>query len=62
LVRLNIDGLAYDLDGLSPEARQHIANINLVDQEIARLQVQTGIAQTARSAWLMPRIAQKGSE
>jgi hypothetical protein len=37
----------YDLDKLSEPARQHAMNIEIVDQEIRRLQVQLMIYQTA---------------
>ncbi len=39
------------MDKLSGEARQQAMNINLVDQEIRRLQVQLTIYQTARNAY-----------
>jgi len=48
---VTIDGRDFDLDKLSGEARQQAMNINLVDQEIRRLQVQLTICQTARNAY-----------
>ena len=40
MAHVTIDGRDFDLDRLSGEARQQAMNINLVDQEIHRLQVQ----------------------
>ena len=48
---VTIDGRDYELDKLSGEARQQANNINLVDQEIRRLQFQLAICQTARNAY-----------
>ena len=39
MAHVTIDGRDFDLDKLSGEARQKAMNINLVDQEIRRLQV-----------------------
>jgi hypothetical protein len=47
---VTIDGRDYELDKLSEPARQQAININLVDQEIRRLQFQLAICQTARNA------------
>lgn len=49
---LEIDGKKYPIDSLSDQAKAQIDNVRVTDQEIARLQVQLGIAQTARSAYL----------
>ena len=48
---VTIDGRDFDLDKLSEPARQQAMNINLVDQEIRRLQFQLKICQTARTAY-----------
>jgi hypothetical protein len=48
---VTIDGRDFELDKLSGPARQQALNINLVDQEIRRLQVQLAIGQTARNAY-----------
>ena len=48
---VTIDGRDFELDKLSEPARQQVVNINLVDQEIRRLQVQLKICQTARNAY-----------
>jgi len=49
--KVTIDGTEYALDSLSENARNQIANLRVTDQEIARLQQQIGIAQTARLAY-----------
>ena len=46
-----IDGTEYDLDTLSDAARSQLTNIQVTDQEIARLQQRLAIAQTARQAY-----------
>lgn len=48
---VTIDGRDFDLDKLSGEARQQAANIQVVDEEIRRLQVRLKIFQTARNAY-----------
>ncbi len=48
---LQINGKDYAVSSLSDAARVQIVNIQAVDAEIARLQVQMGIAQTARNAY-----------
>jgi hypothetical protein len=51
MAHVTIDGRDFDLDKLSGEARQQAMNVNLVDQEIRRLQVLLKICQTARNAY-----------
>jgi hypothetical protein len=48
---ITIEGRSYDLDRLSDGARAQIANLQVTDQEIARLQAQIAICQTARAAY-----------
>ena len=48
---ITIDGNDYALDDLSANARSQIVNLRVTDQEIARLQTQLAIAQTARAAY-----------
>ena len=48
---ITIDGKAYDLDKLSEAARQQLKNIRMADQELARLQMQQALVQTARAAY-----------
>lgn len=46
-----IDGKEYAMDQLSEEARNQVLNLRVTDQEIARLNQQLAIAQTARVAY-----------
>jgi hypothetical protein len=55
---LELDGKQYAIDSLNDQAKAQIGNIRVTEQEIARLQVQLGIAQTARSAYLQALKAQ----
>ncbi len=48
---ITIDGKEYALEDLSEAAKGQLTNLRLVDQEIARLQQQQAIAQTARNAY-----------
>ncbi|MDD2662068.1 MAG: DUF6447 family protein [Methylococcales bacterium] len=48
---ITIDNHAYDLDTLSPEARAQLTSLQFVDAELARLQAQTAVLQTARAAY-----------
>lgn len=48
---ITIDGKQFALDDLSAAARSQIVNLRVTDQEIARLQTQLAIAQTARAAY-----------
>lgn len=49
---LEFDGKKFAIGSLNDQAKAQIVNIRTTEQEIARLQVQLGIAQTARSAYL----------
>lgn len=48
---VTVDGSEYDLEKLSDAAKSQLGNIQVTDQEIARLQRQLAIAQTARQAY-----------
>lgn len=48
---ITIDGKDYALEDLSEAAKGQLTNLRVVDQEIARLQQQQAIAQTARNAY-----------
>ncbi len=48
---VTIDGKEYGRDDLSDNARTQITNLRVTEQEIARLQQQLAIAQTARTAY-----------
>ena len=49
---LNIDNKEYDLDTLSNDCKAQLASIQFVDQELARLQAQAAVLQTAKVAYL----------
>lgn len=48
---ITIDNKEYDTDHLSDEAKSQLANVQLTDQEIQRLQIRLAITQTARNAY-----------
>ncbi|MDR9440981.1 MAG: DUF6447 family protein [Halomonas sp.] len=48
---VTIDGTEYNLAELSESARNQVLNLRVTDQEIARLQQQLAIYQTARKAY-----------
>lgn len=48
---ITIDGKAYDPDQLSEIARKQLNNIRVADQEMARLQAQQALVQTARATY-----------
>lgn len=49
--RMPVDGRDFELEKLGEPARQEAININMVDQEIRRLQFQLAICHTARNAY-----------
>ena len=48
---ITIDGTDYALDSLTDEAKSQLNNLQIADQEIARLNMQLALAQTARNAY-----------
>jgi len=48
---IKIDNKEYDLDSLSDECKAQLASIQFVEQELARLQAQAAVLQTARTAY-----------
>lgn len=48
---IKIDDKDYDSEKLSDAAKSHIAGINFVDSELARLQAKAAALQTARVAY-----------
>jgi len=48
---ITIDNKEYAIDSLSDVAKTQLTNLRVVDQEIARLQTQLAIHQTARAAY-----------
>ena len=51
---ITIDNQDYDLDPLSVEARAQLQSLQFVDAELARLQAQAAVLQTARMAYAKP--------
>lgn len=51
MTTLNIDGVEYELDSLSEEAKAQLVSIQFVDGELARLQAKAAALQTARVAY-----------
>jgi Family of unknown function (DUF6447) len=49
---ITIDGIEYELDALSNEAKTQIAGIQFVDSEISRLTASLDALQTARIAYV----------
>ena len=49
--KFTIDGVEYDLDKLSEEAKAQIVSIQFVDAELARLNAQAAAYQTARNGY-----------
>jgi hypothetical protein len=48
---IKIDDKDYDTESLSEEAKAQLTSIQFVDQELARLQAQAAVLQTARIAY-----------
>ncbi|MGZ5017162.1 MAG: hypothetical protein ACXV8U_15395 [Methylobacter sp.] len=51
MTTIKIDNKEYELESLSEHARSQLQMLQVTDQEIARLQLQLAIAQTARNAY-----------
>jgi hypothetical protein len=49
---IKIDNKEYDLDTLSEQCKAQLASIRFVEQELARLQAQAAVLQTAKAAYL----------
>jgi hypothetical protein len=48
---IKIDNVEYDTDKLSDEAKAQLVSLQFCDQELARLQAQASVYQTARTAY-----------
>lgn len=48
---IKIDNKDYEFDTLSDEAKSHLQSLQFVDAELARLNNQTAVFQTARIAY-----------
>ena len=53
MATISIDGKDYDVDELSDEAKNQVASINFVDQELRRLNALAAAMQTARNTYGM---------
>ena len=51
LYMINIDNIEYDIDTLSEEAKNQVLSLQFVDAELARLNAQVAVNQTARIAY-----------
>jgi len=50
---IKIDNKEYDVDTLSDECKAQLASIQFVEQELARLQAQAAVLQTAKASYLL---------
>jgi hypothetical protein len=50
--QITIDNRDYDLDTLSDDAKAQLQSLQFVDAELARLQAQAAVLQTARMAYV----------
>ena len=48
---IKIDNQDYDLDTIFPDARAQLTSLQFVDAELARLQAQAAVLQTASMAY-----------
>jgi len=53
MATVTIDGREYDGDKLSDQAKAQITSLHFVDGELQRLQAQSAVLQTARSAYAL---------
>jgi hypothetical protein len=51
MATITIDDKEYDTETLSDEAKNQLQSISFVDQELARLNAQAAVLQTARIAY-----------
>jgi hypothetical protein len=51
MATITIDNVEYDTDNLSDQAKQQLQMLQVTEQELARLNGQLAIAQTARMAY-----------
>ena len=51
MATLKIDGQDYDLEAFSDEAKGQLNNMQFVDSELARLNAQAAVLQTARASY-----------
>ena len=51
MASIKIDNMDYDIDTLSDEAKAQLQSLQFCDAELARLQAQAAVLQTARMAY-----------
>ena len=51
MASIKIDNMDYDIDTLSAEAKAQLQSLQFCDSELARLQAQAAVLQTARMAY-----------
>lgn len=51
MTMIAIDGQQYDLDTLSPTAKEQLQSLQFVDNELTRISAQSAVLQTARVAY-----------
>jgi hypothetical protein len=51
MTTITIDGKEYEYEKLSDKAKAHLTSMRFIDNELARLQAQGSILQTARVAY-----------
>lgn len=51
MTTITIDNKQYELESLSTDAKAQLASLQFVDAELARLQAQAAVLQTARVAY-----------
>ncbi|MDO9279593.1 MAG: DUF6447 family protein [Polaromonas sp.] len=51
MASIKIDNMDYDIDTLSDEAKAQLQSLQFCDAELARLQAQAAVLQTARAAY-----------
>ena len=52
MAMIKIDDKEYDFDKLSDDAKNQLNSLQFVDNELARLQAQAAVLQTARAAYV----------
>jgi archaellum component FlaC len=51
MTTINIDNKEYEFESLSDKAKGQLSSIQYIDSELARLQAQASVLQTARAAY-----------
>ena len=56
-ITVNVNGKEYAVESLPEAARVQVANVQVADAELARLQQQLALVQTARNAYVAALVA-----